>query len=245
VLDPGGEGAGDDTQREPRQEGQDVAAPRKFCVTPPQDHEKRGGEGGGHCLGQQRAGKPKGGDPVGTAPALIVKPQESECGAEIENGRKGVFLLRDPGHGLNGDGMQREQQCGEPHAGDPEASQDGSDEAGRGRVQEDVDQMIAGRPVAPQAVLDPECRVQQRIVLLGSADVGPDARKTGHGLKFGLCDVPGFVVPDEIGRERGKVCDEGGEENQHADPAGAGRLCFSRRDGAFVRGRLQSRMKER
>ena len=58
--------------------------------------------------------------------------------------------------------------------GNLEPPQDAEQQDGAEAVQEDVDEVIAGDGVAPEAVLHPERRVQQRVVLLGRAEVGPD-----------------------------------------------------------------------
>jgi hypothetical protein len=71
-------------------------------------------------------------------------------------------------------------------------------------MQEDVQQVVAERRVAPEAVLDPEGGMKDRIVLLGRVDVRPDAGKAGKGAKVGTCDVA-RVVPEQGPVERGPI----------------------------------------
>src|ERR1017187_8430517 len=64
--------------------------------------------------------------------------------------------------------------------------------------------MITQDGVAPEEMLDPECAVQQRVILLGSAKVAPDAPKAVETAKVGPGDVAG-VVPEHAPMERRQV----------------------------------------
>src|ERR1039457_2639274 len=64
--------------------------------------------------------------------------------------------------------------------------------------------MITQDGVAPEEMLDPECAVQQRVILLGSAKVAPDAPKAVETAKVGPGDVAG-VVPQHAATERRQV----------------------------------------
>ena len=85
---------------------------------------------------------------------------------QVEHGREGVLLLRDPGHRFHVDRMQGEDGRRQIRPGHRQPAQDQRHQHGRGGVQQDVHQVIAERGVAPEPVLDPERAVQQRIVLL-------------------------------------------------------------------------------
>ena len=102
--------------------------------------------------------------------------------------------------------MEREEQRGEPRAGDGEAEQERCEEAGSGGVKEDVDEMVAERGVAPEAVFEPERGVEERVVLLGCAGLGPDADEAGDRAKFGARDESGFICRWE---ERSAGCETG------------------------------------
>ena len=130
--------------------------------------------------------------------------------------------------------MEREEQRGEPRAGDGEAEQERCEEAGSGGVKEDVDEMVAERGVAPEEVFEPERGVEERVVLLGCAGLGPDADEAGEGAKFGARDVAGLVVPDESGGKCGKVGEEGRGEDEGDEGAGRERVHLPL-GGAFSR----------
>ena len=103
--------------------------------------------------------------------------------------------------------MQREDHSCEQCAGHREPPQDEHNERGRHGVQRDVRQMVAEERVSPQPMLEPERGVQQRIVLLRRADLGPDAPQTPKRTQVRRRDVAG-VVPQRATVECRKIRDE-------------------------------------
>ena len=103
--------------------------------------------------------------------------------------------------------MDGEHRGHHPRAGRRQPRQQPPQQQGVGEVQQHVDDMVAGRGVPPQLVLQPEGRVEQRPVVRLVLDLRrrePDAPQAGP-----VPDQrrPGEdpVVPDEPGQERGEV----------------------------------------
>ena len=84
-------------------------------------------------------------------------------------------------------------------------------------VQDDVDQVVAERLVAPEAVFDPECAVQDRIILLGGAEFEPDAPEAMQAAQSLLGHVS-LVVPKQGAVQRRPISQEGGAKNAEAGP---------------------------
>ena len=93
--------------------------------------------------------------------------------------------------------------------------------ASRDHVQHDVHEVVAEHGVAPEARLDPERAVQERIVLLRGAEFGPDAAQSVERAERGLRDVR-VVVPDVVAEERGPVDGEGQAEEEQPSPGVGG-----------------------
>ena len=64
--------------------------------------------------------------------------------------------------------------------------------------------MVRQHGVAPERVLDPENGVDERIVLLGRAELGPDLHQTLPRAQLRLCDVS-VVVPDRLPIPGGQI----------------------------------------
>src|SRR5690606_21477173 len=122
------------------------------------------------------------------------------------------------------------EKGGEGGAGDREALKEAGEEAGVGGVQEDVEEVVAERGIAPEFVFEPERGMEERVVLLGGADFEPDADEAAERLQVGAGDVAG-VVPDEAGGKGGPVGDERGEEEEGEEPAGKWSEGAAHRDG--------------
>jgi hypothetical protein len=84
---------------------------------------------------------------VQVAPA--IEAQIRERGSEEAGRRQRVLQLRHPRDGFDLNRVEREDECGEHSAAEPETTQDQREQERRRRVQRDVDQVIAGRGVAP------------------------------------------------------------------------------------------------
>ncbi len=91
--------------------------------------------------------------------------------------------------------MEGEEEAGQPGAGQRETADEKNDKAGAESVQQDVEQMITDDSVAPDAVLQPEGAVEQRIVLLGCAEVKPDAPEPFQRLHGGPREMS-VVIPE-------------------------------------------------
>jgi hypothetical protein len=222
-LDRGREQAGDRAQHEPGDQRQHIGPPVDPPATPPGDHEQGRRQGGDNRLRQQTERKQTQRAPVMPAPAVGVESQPGQRGAEKENRGESVFLLADPGDRFDVDGMKGEDSRGEPRTGNREPAQQQSEETRGEGMQRQICQMVAERGIAPETVLDPEQRMQQRIILLGNAWFGPDAPQTGHRTQRGRSQM-GVVVPDEarppdrlIGGQHGDGETEGGEPGRQGE----------------------------
>ena len=105
----------------------------------------------------------------------VIESRIHKSGPEIQDSRKRVFQLGDPGHGFDVHGVKREQHAGEYRSGHREPAQQHHDEKRRERVQEDVDEVITEGVLAPELVKEPEGRMNDRVVLLRRSDLEPDS----------------------------------------------------------------------
>src|SRR5262249_22224251 len=78
-------------------------------------------------------------------------------------------------------------------------------------VKQDVEEVVTRRVVAPESVFQPKGAVENRIVLLGCADLEPDAPKAAQGGEGGSGDVV-LVVPDTTCAKGAPVGGDGGED---------------------------------
>jgi hypothetical protein len=81
-------------------------------------------------------------------------------------------------------------------------------------VTEDVDDVVAGRIELPELVLDPEGRVDQRVVLGGGPEIEPDPLQSVRGPQHGVLDDVFVVVPDESVVQDGPIRHQGHGEQQ-------------------------------
>ena len=220
-LDPRGEQPARRGDREPRQQRHHVTAPLDSSALPPEHHEQRGRERRRHRLGHQRAEEQRARYAKVAGLARVVEPQVRDCGEQVEHERERVLLFGDPRDRLDVDGMEREDRAGEPRALDGEPLGERDDEARRDHVQHDVHEVVAEHGVAPEARLDPERAVQERIVLLRGAELGPNAAQSIERAERGPGDMR-VVVPDVLTEERGPVDEEGQAEEQQPAPGVGG-----------------------
>ena len=96
------------------------------------------------------------------------------------------------------------------------AAEDQRKQAGRGRVQRDVYQMIADHRIAPQLVFQPKRTVQHRIILLGRAQLKPDLPKSMRRLQRRESDMSS-IVPQLCAPKRGKVGQKSKPKNRHPE----------------------------
>ena len=96
---------------------------------------------------------------------IVLKTQPGQDARQIEHHRQGVLALGDPGHGLDRHRVQREEQARQPRAGNPQPEQHPPEQHRARRVQQHVDQVVAGRVRPPQTPLEPEHAGGQREVV--------------------------------------------------------------------------------
>ena len=166
--------------------------PAQPAPLPPQDDEEHGGENARRRLreegereeherrGAERA-RAAGCDGAAGSPfASRFTPRRRRAprrrrqdsgvrGEQRQNERQRVLSLGHPGDRLHAHGVQREGRRGEPRAGQPEAAQEPPEEQRGGGVEQDVDEVVAERVQPPEALLDPERREDERVVLLVGA----------------------------------------------------------------------------
>ena len=164
-----------------------------------------------------------------TAPPRRLREAEPrQEGAEIEQTRQHVLALDNPGNGLHVQGMDGEHRGDQPPAGDGQTRGQAPQQQDVGRVQEDVDGVIAGRGEPPQLVLQPEARIDQRPVVPLVPDLRRPEPEAPEAVpvpdREGLVEDP--VVPDEPGEEGGDVAadrqqgeGQGGEGLAPREPA--------------------------
>jgi hypothetical protein len=125
----------------------------------------------------------------------LVEPEKCERRGEPEDRRERVLLLRDPGDRLDADRVERECCRREQRARQVQGPQQPEEQEGHDSVEADIGQMVAQGRVAPESVLDPECTVEERVVLLGRSGLKPDPPESVQGAQVRSGDVP-VVVPD-------------------------------------------------
>jgi hypothetical protein len=99
--------------------------------------------------------------------------------------------------------MEGEDGRGQRGPGNLEPPQDAEQQDGGEAVQKDVDEVIARGGVAPDAVLQPEGRVQQGVILLGGSEVRPDPPEPAQRAQLRPGDVC-VVVPQERAERAGR-----------------------------------------
>ena len=93
--------------------------------------------------------------------------------------------------------MHGEDRRRQPRSGKLEERQDAPQEHDPEGVQKDVDDVVADRLELPELVLDPEGRVDHRVVLGCRAEIEPDPLQPLHRAQRGILDDVIVVVPDE------------------------------------------------
>ena len=86
------------------------------------------------------------------------------------------------------------------------APQDGRKEPCGGGVKEDVYKVVSKHVVAPQPVLGPERRVENRVILLGRPDLEPDPPQPVERAELRAGHM-GIIVPEKSSEERGEICE--------------------------------------
>jgi hypothetical protein len=181
---------------------------------PPEDDEERRGQRCRDGLAEEREAEEECSRSVPCGAAPRVKAEVGQCRGQVEDRREGVLLLRDPRDGFDAGRMEGEGAGRKERARDREPPKSHPQEPGRGPMQRHVEPVVAGSRVSPKAELQPERAVEEGVVLLGGAGLGPDPPETVQRGQL-RSDQVGVVVPDEAGVPYPKVGDErGGHEEQ-------------------------------
>jgi hypothetical protein len=109
--------------------------------------------------------------------------------------------------------MQRDDEAGHQGAADAETTQDYDQQQRRQRMERDVYHVIREEGVAPQAIFDPEGRMQNEVVLLRGANLEPDPTEAVRRLQIWPCQVA-RVVPHRGSVQGGRIREEQRDENQ-------------------------------
>ena len=126
------------------------------------------GQAQGHGFGQDAGRRTSQGRDIKRPFARSKIIQIQHQGPQIKDAEKDVLTLRDPGHGLDPHGMDREQECGQESRGhrDPEPACKRENQRCRDRVQDNVIEMKNKGIQSPQRPLDAEAEHRER-------DIGP------------------------------------------------------------------------
>jgi hypothetical protein len=102
--------------------------------------------------------------------------------------------------------MQRKDRRRKPCAGDPQPLQQPPKKDRVHPVQQDIDKVIAQRRQAPERVLEPEGRIDEREILGGRIEGEPDAPQSIGGGQQPVLGYINIVIPDVAGMPRRHVC---------------------------------------
>ena len=83
-------------------------------------------------------------------------------------------------------------------------------------MEADVDEMVGKCRITPDAMLNPEGRMRDGVVLLRCAEVEPDARQAMKGLQFRAGDVL-VVVPQQPAAPHRLIRGERGKEKRQSN----------------------------
>src|SRR5579872_1027187 len=102
---------------------------------------------------------------------------------QIKHSGKRAPLLRHPRNSFHADGMQSKNKSGQPRSAQFQQSDNRYNKASRQTVFKKIGEVITQNSIAPEAMLDPERRMQQRIILLRGSQLKPDAPQAMKRLK--------------------------------------------------------------
>ncbi len=230
---PGGGGQGERAEREMKHaQTRDLGGrggafpPGRELVFPPGREEKEKRQDNPRCFRQKTEQEKKQGGEVKQAAGALRITQVGDKGQEKEKQGERVFAFRDPGGGGGMDGMESEEQAGQPCTPEAEKRQEPPDEEGVERVQEDVDDVEGGGVLPKELELQPEPGGGDRKVIDG-VPAAPDLQERRPGAVLAADERiggdQGEIVPDkktavdwDIGEQ------DGGEEQKRALPREGG-----------------------
>src|SRR5678815_343863 len=114
-------------------------------------------------------------------------------------------------------GMQREDESSEPRVRNREALQYAREKNRDDSMQHEVEDVVAQWVVAPHPMLEPKRAVQERIVLLGGAEIRPNPPETGERTECGACNMR-VIVPDKTRAQRWEIGEKHRAENRDREP---------------------------
>ena len=165
---------GDQPHHEERGHPKQVSGGHAAPLPPVPDQQCRG-QGDHDGLAQQpqheQRQRQKVAPPSELRARFLRKVNPSREGSEIEQGREQVLALNHPGNGFHVQGMNGEHRGEQPGAGHGQPPGQAPQQQRVAQVQHHVDDVIAGRGVPPQLVLQPEGRIDQRPVVPFARDL--------------------------------------------------------------------------
>ena len=184
-------------------------------VLPPVPDQERDGQRHHHRLRQQSGGEQRQRQRVAPRAWFLHEADPDQHRAQVEQRRQDVFSLDDPGDRLHVHGVHGEHRGDHGGARHAQAFEEAPQQQAVEHVQGDVDRVVAGRLEAPELVLQPEGRIDERPVVSLVLDVRgrePDVAQAGDGVDDRLLGED-HVVPDEAAGQRRHVAD-GGQPSQ-------------------------------
>ena len=107
--------------------------------------------------------------------------------------------------------MQREKACGDPGPGQPQETEDPSQQNGVAAMQQHIDGVIPGGVQSPEVIFDPKDGKGERIMLLGGAGRKPNAMQPGKASELCVMADVGVVVPEKIAAHGRHIDGNGGD----------------------------------
>ncbi len=182
-----------------------------------EEGEREGGERSG--VERRRAAVPRDLDPrlpllrrLGRGRARVAGGEKGVHREKREKERQRVLPLGDPGDRFHAHRMEGEEGCREPGCREAESTQKRPEKQSRTGVEEDVDEVVPERTQAPEVLLEPERREDERVVLLARLRLGPDQGERVRPVERRVLGQVGVVVPDETRLKRRQV---GRDDSRH------------------------------
>ncbi len=201
-------------------------APLDAASLPPGARQQHHRQGQRHAFGQRRQREHddrRHEQPPAAAPLV---EQVEEHGKQRQRQRQRVLQLRDPGHALDVDRVQREQGRRQQGARHPQQRENAPDQNRRNGVQRDVDEMESDRVQSPKLVLHPVGRGRDRPVV--DVRAGHPGAKHAAGLEHRIVQQVEIVVPDKSALPGRLICQDTATTRAAAKSQSVGRRVFSR-----------------
>ena len=174
-----GESRSDDEHRHERPN----VVPGERRPFPPIDEQESRRQRTGHRLAQKRQNKKpercRVPEPVRRRAVRWAKAEIGEGRCQVQEPREDILPLRDPGDRFDMHRMQHEQRGREPRRRNGQSQEDPPEEDAAGRVEHQVDRVIAGRVQGVKSAFDLAERgsEDERIILRRRGRLDPDANE--------------------------------------------------------------------